>query len=63
MGDTIDILQSLRHEREQHVRFRKVAADISEAHPNTELGRVMAEHCKKLDAAIESLDLALRVSV
>jgi hypothetical protein len=62
MPDNIDISKQLRDQRKEYVRFRERAALISKQSPNSDLGAAMAELSKALDAAIASIDVALKIT-
>lgn len=60
MTDNINISKELRKQREQFEKFRERAALLSEIAPNSDLKVAMLEYSSKLDAAIASIDEALK---
>jgi hypothetical protein len=57
----IDISEQLREQRKECVRLRERAADMLKlVPPDSDLGVAMAELCKNLDLAINSIDVALK---
>jgi hypothetical protein len=61
MPDYVDISKQLRDQLQEYVRLRDRAANIAKLAPNSDLGGAMTEQCKALDAAIASIDVALRL--
>jgi hypothetical protein len=60
MAEYVDISEHLRDQRAGYVRLRDHAERFSNAYPNSEVGNAMAEQCRLLDAAIASIDTALK---
>lgn len=63
MPDNIDISEQLQEQRKECARLRERAADISKGVPDSDLGVAMAELRKNLDAAIHSIDVALKARI
>lgn len=58
----INLADQLRKDRRQYIEDRKAAARYAALYPNTAMGKAMAEHCRILDAAVASIDAALKIS-
>ena len=57
----IDISKELLDQRKNYVKYREEAARLSKF-PGSQMGAAMAEYCKTLDAAIASVDQALKIA-
>jgi hypothetical protein len=58
----IDLSKQLREEHEAYVKYRAGAVRLSSGAIDSELRAVMTEHIKALDAAIASIDQALKIT-
>lgn len=61
MPDNVDISRELQEQRKQYERFRERAALLSKSTRNSDLKFAMVEYSEKLEAAIASIDEALRI--
>jgi hypothetical protein len=60
--DNIDISEQPRDQRKDYLKYRKDAAPISKLYPNSDIGAAIVEYCEALDAAIASVDMALKIA-
>jgi hypothetical protein len=62
MPDKIAISkEALQEQRKQYERYREYAVLVSKSPLNSDLREAMVEHTANLDAAIASLDKALKI--
>jgi hypothetical protein len=58
----VDITEQLRNDRKKYVELRKSAVRVFALYSNSDLGKAMAEQCRILDAAVDNIDVALKLS-
>jgi flagellar biosynthesis chaperone FliJ len=58
----IEISKQLREERKSYEKYREAAVSLSTGVIDSQLRAAMTEHIKALDAAIVSVDQALKIT-